>query len=250
VRVPRRNEFDTFRTMAGWYRAAWGVSHQTWTWQVVRDLWNFDAGIPEQSCDFGRPECQSSCATDPDAPCDMTCPQEFIVRESRKALREGATYLQFEPAWASFELSRANNGYQKFANQSQSGAPRPVFNALAEALLNAEATLATSPEFASLDTSRTATTCNHGVAFDGNKPTYARWSGGCNGLIQVDGGVGVGCCELACGASAACDEPASEFETTTMSTCPSLSTSATIGFSASVPAELQVSTSTFALFPS
>lgn len=58
------------------------------------------------------------------------------------------------------------------------------------------------------DTSGPATACNGNVAFQGNASRYNSWNGQCEGALQKSqsGGIGQGCCELACGAVAQCDE--------------------------------------------
>lgn len=58
------------------------------------------------------------------------------------------------------------------------------------------------------DTSGEATACNVYVDYKNNPNRYAVWDGRCEGKLQApnSSGIGQGCCELDCGASAACDE--------------------------------------------
>jgi len=58
------------------------------------------------------------------------------------------------------------------------------------------------------NTNSPATACNGNVAYASNPTGYAAWNGQCNGARQADssGGIGQGCCELACGADSQCDE--------------------------------------------
>lgn len=217
------NEFDFFKRLAKNTKVRWGISNQSWAWDTVNKIFDTtQSGSGDKSCVQGAFLRTLSCGSEDNYTCENDFPIDFIIRQTYGAFKDGADYVQFEAPQSFFNIREKSDGALISSSDREiAGTPNDNFIALQKALV--DYSKASKNKYKTqMDISGGATDCNRLTAFGGNglylssktnktftllnKVKYAQWSGECDGRIQKNGGVGAGCCELACGASKKCDE--------------------------------------------